>query len=1004
MINVALTKSLASALDYAVDFCREFYADKIDIIVPDKLSLFMEKHIFESLNISASFNISISTLNRFAKRNTPLDKSQLITKTGSIILINKILNENANNFKVIVSGKYSFTYAEEIFKTIYQLKASKILPAEMFSFTSPNKQLENKIRDLAIVYDAYETAKAGLLDSSDQFVLSTFNITEGRRGHKILFVGFDDFTAIEYSMIEQLGMTNEVYITCYKTKSSNTYIFNDEVRTQLKNIAMINQIGYDEVWFENKSSELNNFLQDNLFGSANNSILIKPEQIKIYSASNFYDEVEEVARSIKTQILNGKNFSDFGVAIFDIENKQNIIEEIFSKYEINYYLDGANFIQKSVFYKFLLSIFKFNFEGNNLDHLIDIINSPFLKIELETKKKIILRLINVNFRGKSIKNINFDEEALQQVGELEDFLSSILFKRDADLRTLKNILNNAFQSVKIEEELQNLSSNVDLRYKVLLKNSYEAVMNLFDEVEKFYPVIDAENFYEMLSHLSQVVSVNNLPLTLDAVQVVDANNFSEPFSNLYLVNCTSTSAPSLKNDCGIILDKEIEELNFSHKLAPTIAHINKLARLRLFNSALLFKDSLNISYTKTQSELIKELTNKCFVETNGVKIALLPQFKLPFGEYQALSQNDYIQACMQNHSTENLEQFKDKIKSFNVVKDTELFSLKTVSATLIEDYFKCPLLAFFKDILKLKPREKNEVLSFDIGNILHEIVYNYYKLNKNVGEVHDFVQKSVQNYLENVERLKLNANSPIIAQLIEEGVRVLKGLDYIDQNSDFVPKYFELEFNKENALDLGNSKLRGKVDRVDICYKNKSPQFFRIIDYKTGNANAGLNELYYGKKLQLFLYSLAVEKLLNLHASGSFYLPIHNKYEKKDEFTYSVSGFFENTPEVVHALDKRLNPGDKSDISNLTLSKDLLAKRTSDRVLTEEEFSMLKNYSKKLASKAVEEMQVKNISPSPVEDKICKYCPYAQICLRKANCIKTRSNLSVNKDSFREEV
>ena len=89
MIKLINVCSLSNALEYAINFCAS-NEEKIEIVVPDKLSLFMEKFLFERLNIECSFNISVSTLNRFAKRNLDVDKSKMITSTGSVLLIHKI--------------------------------------------------------------------------------------------------------------------------------------------------------------------------------------------------------------------------------------------------------------------------------------------------------------------------------------------------------------------------------------------------------------------------------------------------------------------------------------------------------------------------------------------------------------------------------------------------------------------------------------------------------------------------------------------------------------------------------------------------------------------------------------------------------------------------------------------------------------------------------------------------------------------------------------------------
>ena len=184
----------------------------------------MEKFLFEHLNISASFDIKISTLNRFAKRKCVIEKERQITKIGSVLLINKILNENLQNLKVLKSKVFSFSYAENIFQTISQLKVSKITYQEMLMFNSKDEQLKDKILDIALVYQQYENYKAGLLDASDAFLMSSFSVADGLKDRQIVFVGFDDFTAIEYSIIERLAVENNVHIISYYANSSNKQV------------------------------------------------------------------------------------------------------------------------------------------------------------------------------------------------------------------------------------------------------------------------------------------------------------------------------------------------------------------------------------------------------------------------------------------------------------------------------------------------------------------------------------------------------------------------------------------------------------------------------------------------------------------------------------------------------------------------------------------------------------------------------------------------------------
>ena len=76
MIKIVNLPSFDASLDKVTDFCRQNMDSGLTIVVPDKLSLFMEKHLFESLEIRASFNLKVSTLDRLVKKDFAIDKSQ----------------------------------------------------------------------------------------------------------------------------------------------------------------------------------------------------------------------------------------------------------------------------------------------------------------------------------------------------------------------------------------------------------------------------------------------------------------------------------------------------------------------------------------------------------------------------------------------------------------------------------------------------------------------------------------------------------------------------------------------------------------------------------------------------------------------------------------------------------------------------------------------------------------------------------------------------------------
>ena len=174
-------------------------------------------------------------------------------------------------------------------------------------------------------------------------------------------VGFDDFTAVEYTAIEQLAYFNQLVVANYFAKSNNQHLYNDEVATQLKNIAYINQLPFEvENYSSNSADQLKNYLKQNLFGIKASNTVNNDNRVKIFACRDNYEQIEMVARDIRTQILNGGKFLNFGVAVFGVDGLTEQIMQIFGKYEINFYLDENLRLSDSTVYKFLNDIFRLN--------------------------------------------------------------------------------------------------------------------------------------------------------------------------------------------------------------------------------------------------------------------------------------------------------------------------------------------------------------------------------------------------------------------------------------------------------------------------------------------------------------------------------------------------------------------------------------------------------------------------------------------------------------------
>jgi ATP-dependent helicase/nuclease subunit B len=162
----------------------------------------------------------------------------------------------------------------------------------------------------------------------------------------------------------------------------------------------------------------------------------------------------------------------------------------------------------------------------------------------------------------------------------------------------------------------------------------------------------------------------------------------------------------------------------------------------------------------------------------------------------------------------------------------------------------------------------------------------------------------------------------------------------------------------------GKVKLCGKIDRVDI-----SDKYFRVVDYKTGSTDISEESLFTGKKLQLYLYAEAVKRKYadgSKKVAGLYYLPINDKYEKKeDKVDFVADGRTLNEPEALMVQGEEFLPTTKTGKIKNSANAEVLDKYVE--------------YALCLSEKAVERMNQGVVVPSPYQN-VCEYCKYGAFC------------------------
>lgn len=341
-----------------------------------------------------------------------------------------------------------------------------------------------------------------------------------------------------------------------------------------------------------------------------------------------------------------------------------------------------------------------------------------------------------------------------------------------------------------------------------------------------------------------------------------------------------------------------------------------------------------------------------------------------------------------------------------------LYGMKMeASVTRLEHYAGCAFAHFLRYGLMLEKRQKYQIRSADLGQVLHKCLEYFMKETKNQGKglrfmdgeardalVSQCLRRAVEEYDSTVFHSSAR-NEAAIERMERLVKRTVWALQQQLKNSDFEPTEFEWKF--QSRRDLENVKislqggaameLRGVIDRIDY-YEDEDNLYLKITDYKSGMQTFELSDIYNGLSLQLVVYlNAAVEKARrdqkkNVVPGGIFYFHIQDpliepKEEESEEEAmlaeFDLSGLTLAEKEVVEHMDF-------SEVKSIPVSykKDGNFSAVSN-VATREQFALLGNDVKRQMEAYGNGIMKGNIAIAPYKEEkktACDYCDYRGIC------------------------
>lgn len=353
------------------------------------------------------------------------------------------------------------------------------------------------------------------------------------------------------------------------------------------------------------------------------------------------------------------------------------------------------------------------------------------------------------------------------------------------------------------------------------------------------------------------------------------------------------------------------------------------------------------------------------------------------------------------------------------------------SVTRLEQFFKCAYGHFLQYGLRLTERPEYSFEAADMGTVFHDSIACYCRKMSEADYDWFTITEDVQNRLleESVSETILSMDTGVLmdsarSQYMTTRISNILGrsvwaLTRQIRKGQFVPKEYETSFFQE--LELTSSAehmdgqetssqhlsdvsmvVTGRIDRLDTC-ENDEQVYVKVMDYKSGKKDFGLQSIYNGQGLQLAVYMhSAIEKLQEKYKdkdvipAGMLYYHLDDPMvearaktgeESIDQEIFEKlrpTGLVNSDEAVLDKLDLQLTEvKGKSDVIPVTLNKDGSLSKRGCSIATREQFAILDDFVIEKMKQAGVDIMSGTIDPHPLAaDAIdgCEWCPYQDIC------------------------
>lgn len=961
------------------------------VIVPDRYTLSIEKLIYSSLPQKASFNISVLTLSRLAASFFPSDR--FLSRQAAVMLTRKAIGRVAGGIKCFEKSVKFSGFAQNMYKEICRFKSSLVSPDQLMELSQgATGEISARLHDIALIYGEYERLLEGrYTDTQGLLKIMAEGAAESKfiKNSRFYIAGFDEFSRAEYSCVK--GIAAACGGICFALAEEGELL--SDIRQMARELgAKLAVKGVPHT--RPKSREL---IFKHIDDYGYRSGLACPD-IKVIAYKDILEEAEGVAQSITGRVEGGMRFRDILVVLCGISNYLYPLEKVFKRYGIPYYISEGKFLSDEPLFKSLICLLSAAEKCCEQIDVLAFVKGPCFDAPDEDVQLFENYCLKFGIeRGRFLHpfTLSDGEEELERAERVrQKFMRYYDVFASCQKERVEGITSAVRKALALlgaaSAAKRALSEGGYIDEAMYRGQAAERLLKLLDDLEEILSgeKVSLKEFKEILLSGAESVKLSLVPISCDVVTCggPEVARFCGAKA-VCLLGAVEGEFPSCSFPQPLVSSTDIRRMSGLEGLLEGDLELLIERRHNAVRRLLCFDGELEISYYLNKAEKTCQPSDYVRRLEQLLKVEKRQGRKLP------------------------LSRERISLPPIGLLKSAQAlyFASGKASVSAIESYFKCPRRFLYSYGYFAKKRKDCTFKSLDKGNFIHSAVELF--IRRLIGglpqgdDVRDVAASCFEEVFskEEYKRFMTGAREmAVFYKLKDEIIRACVQIMRQIEGSDFVPICAEAEFDEKGIfppieLCLGGKKLllKGKIDRVDVCRKGEKT-YVRIIDYKSGSVEYKRKHLYFGEKVQLYIYMNALKE--KFEPAGVYYLPISSRFSDRGERRYRLLGATVLDEEIIRASDKSLEAGCESELLELKLSTDKFgAIKPSVNLESKETFDSYLKYSILLCKKAAEEILEGFCDAAPCEG-VCSYCDYAEACaphMRQAKLRKLSAGRNV---------